>query len=791
MNLFVSLGAGNLRFFLRPSFSSLCSYRGGTRIRGARPKLTFVALNATSAMAHWRSFAGIAADFLLLTETRCTGPEQTIISNALKHFDWIPHWGPPVVVRPPGGMAGRSGGTAIVARSFWEKVDDLEVMCEAPRHHVQSHIFQNQFNKALCAVIVYYGHPEMKETTMRDLMRLHLAAEESELDIVVGGDINISDQDDFQRHQTQLQDTYHAGRAARRIDRLFLSRGLLPSLIDVFVDPTTYVPGHSAIGFTCEMRHSEYLVQVARPSLLRPLQAPVEGLQEQEAMASRKWNDLRPTLELDDMYRPWSGIWEAYLRYKYSIREPYTQTKGLVVKTRLRTSSPFKMKLSHWMRRLANYIADLRVLRAHHAAGRNVTKLWQRTVRSSKPIATRYGTPHLDMELAHQPEEVIQTVLKQTQQHYVKIWDAEIRMHRYDLRCKFKQKLATNSGVNKTVSRLLKGDEIKYPVIASDAGSEADPKKVTELVHNGWSAYFGKEPDEPSLQWAESTLKNVKKQTPDQLPLLCPRDLYKAIHQKNATTSPGPDSWHMRELQDLPLEATTGLTEILAEAEHQGRLPRDMVEGWMALVPKSKEASSPLAVRPISILSCVYRAYASLRASQLQPWAGVAYHEWQQAFIQGRSPRRHLSSLNLMLDEAKAGGVEKYVISMDASKAFPSINRRQAALLLREAGYPPQIIQIVESLYSEGQIRMRYAGSIVLEEPMKIRSGIHQGCPLSVLCFNMILAPLCEQLQKEAGVRFAVVFADDISVAVDSYDQLQLSLRIILDYLEGGWDKSQ
>ena len=92
-----------------------------------------------------------------------------------------------------------------------------------------------------------------------------------------------------------------------------------------------------------------------------------------------------------------------------------------------------------------------------------------------------------------------------------------------------------------------------------------------------------------------------------------------------------------------------------------------------------------------------------------------------------------------------------------------SVKRRQAATLLQAAGYPPEILQVVESLCFFGEVRMRYAGAIVSETPFRVQSGVHQGCPLFVLCPNTTLGPLWRKFQEDAGIRFAIVFADDIN----------------------------
>ena len=178
--------------------------RGGIRFRGPRPILSVSALNTTSVMLHWRSLLGISSDFLLLTETRATSTEQAIVTKALSQKSWGSSWGPPVVVRPPGGMTGRSGGTAVCAQPPWQMVREFPVECEAPKHHYQVNLYQNVVSGAEILVGVYYGHPDLKEVTVRDLARLGEVLRASSLAYVLGGDVNIDDLDELQPDDSGL-----------------------------------------------------------------------------------------------------------------------------------------------------------------------------------------------------------------------------------------------------------------------------------------------------------------------------------------------------------------------------------------------------------------------------------------------------------------------------------------------------------------------------------------------------------------------------------------------------------
>ena len=207
-----------------------------------------------------------------------------------------------------------------------------------------------------------------------------------------------------------------------------------------------------------------------------------------------------------------------------------------------------------------------------------------------------------------------------------------------------------------------------------------------------------------------------------------------------------------------------------------------MTPAWMAMVPKGSKPGPPLSVRPISILSSVYRLYASARTNQLQGWARGAFHNWQKAYVRGRSPKAQVARLSHLMDDAALQNTELHVISMDASKAFPSVSRKQVKALLVREGYPSYLFDTVESLYQQGGVHFRYQGSEVVQDEFLVQSGIHQGCPLSVLSFNILMAPLCRKLES-LGLPWGIVFADDISFASRDITQLQRALDIVQNHM--------
>ena len=225
------------------------------------------------------------------------------------------------------------------------------------------------------------------------------------------------------------------------------------------------------------------------------------------------------------------------------------------------------------------------------------------------------------------------------------------------------------------------------------------------------------------------------------------------------------------------------MAELFEIMEQLNYMPANLAAFWMALVPKNDQPTEPLGIRPISILSVLYRGYATVRAAQVQPWAQAVLHPAQLAYIKGRQVQPALTKLATDMDRAVHMGERLCLLSLDTSKAFPSAIHSQVFLLLEPYGFPNRLIQTMRQLYGQGQGRLRLAGQAVHPQQLRLQRGIHQGCPLSVLAFNILLKPMCDRVAAECNAEL-LVFADDVTIKAATYEDLCHATQIVTQHFE-------
>eukprot|EP00973_Karenia_brevis_P053260 7403553-Karenia_brevis.AAC.1 len=79
------------------------------------------------------------------------------------------------------------------------------------------------------------------------------------------------------------------------------------------------------------------------------------------------------------------------------------------------------------------------------------------------------------------------------------------------------------------------------------------------------------------------------------------------------------DGWRVKELQCLHVSLLQVLAELFNVVEHTGRWPEALLVATVSLIDKGS-GSHPSDLRPITVMSAVYRLWAARRLKDLRVW---------------------------------------------------------------------------------------------------------------------------------------------------------------------------
>ena len=137
----------------------------------------------------------------------------------------------------------------------------------------------------------------------------------------------------------------------------------------------------------------------------------------------------------------------------------------------------------------------------------------------------------------------------------------------------------------------------------------------------------------------------------------------------------------------------------------------------------------------------------------------------------------NLRSMIFLKDHCLEEQLEAVLISLDAKKAFDSVDHEYIVKSLEKYGFGPIFIGYFRTLYTNITARILING--YLSDPLSILRGVKQGdalsCALFIICIDPLLRnlnadmniesiPLLTEITKEEIKHKAGAFADDVSV---------------------------
>ena len=113
--------------------------------------------------------------------------------------------------------------------------------------------------------------------------------------------------------------------------------------------------------------------------------------------------------------------------------------------------------------------------------------------------------------------------------------------------------------------------------------------------------------------------KHRKQETKEELPPLTIKPLETVLCKLSPDKALGPDHWHPKELLALSTKLKQSLINIIHRAEKEGVWPQGIKKSTIALINKPG-ATHEGQLRPIGLLTYVYRTWMAIRRQTQQGW---------------------------------------------------------------------------------------------------------------------------------------------------------------------------
>lgn len=246
------------------------------------------------------------------------------------------------------------------------------------------------------------------------------------------------------------------------------------------------------------------------------------------------------------------------------------------------------------------------------------------------------------------------------------------------------------------------------------------------------------------------------------------------------------------------------LLEVFLSSMTEGNLPITMQEAVIIVLPKpGKDPAKSESYRPISLLPVDAKIIAKVLASRLSRVVSDLVHQDQTGFIPQKSTSINIRRLHLNLQLPSDCHGSRAVCSLDAAKAFDSVEWPFLWAVLKKFGFGPAFVSWIRLFYTTPKARLMVNGQY--SPSFALGRGTRQGCPMSPILFALAIEPLAAMIRTSAAVRgFSrgtleekiALYADDMLLFLEDTDSsLIAAFEVIKRYgsysgLTINWSKS-
>ena len=255
-----------------------------------------------------------------------------------------------------------------------------------------------------------------------------------------------------------------------------------------------------------------------------------------------------------------------------------------------------------------------------------------------------------------------------------------------------------------------------------------------------------------------------------------------------ANTSPGPDRVEYRHLKRVDPKCKI-LTLIFNRCLIEQNVPQSWKDACTILIHKKNDPTDPSNFRPIALMSCIYKLLMGTIGKRISSWAiqqDILSPE-QKSARPSEGCYEHTFLLKSVIRDTRVNKRTTYVAWLDLRNAFGSIPHPAIRTTLQHIGIPESLISLICNVYTGATTTIRTSSEST--DPIPIRSGVKQGCPLSAILFNLCIEVILRSIKEKAttlprnqSLSFhntllsCLAYADDLVLVARHKDALQAYL---------------
>jgi exonuclease III/uncharacterized protein YlzI (FlbEa/FlbD family) len=154
--------------------------------------------------------------------------------------------------------------------------------------------------------------------------------------------------------------------------------------------------------------------------------------------------------------------------------------------------------------------------------------------------------------------------------------------------------------------------------------------------------------------------------------------------------------------------------------------------------------------RPITLTNCDVKIFTKLLSKRVSSVLHKIIIPTQTAYIPGRQVADNLRLVEMYRSHCERIEEEAILVSLDAKKAFDSVNHKYMYKTLKAYGFSDEFVQLVQMLYNDLKADILVNG--FRTAMIKILRSVKQGCSLSCCLFILCIDPLLRKIESNKKI---------------------------------------